>query len=73
VPQLSWRSETLDIVSSTGSAGVWRAEAIELAGGWQAASLVEGCELSFRVLFAGYRTAFVRVPVPAELPTACRA
>ena len=73
LPQSSWRSEAWDFVSFTGSAGVWRAEAIERAGGWQATSLVEGCELSFRVLFSGYRTAFVRIPVPAELPTACSA
>jgi len=55
-------------VNFTGTAGVWRAVAIERAGGWRAASLVEDCELSFRVLFAGYRTAFAEVPVPAELP-----
>jgi cellulose synthase/poly-beta-1,6-N-acetylglucosamine synthase-like glycosyltransferase len=48
---------------------VWRASAIEAAGGWRAASLVEDCELSFRHLFAGYRTKFVKeIVVPAELP-----
>jgi cellulose synthase/poly-beta-1,6-N-acetylglucosamine synthase-like glycosyltransferase len=67
--QQSWRSATLGFVNFTGTAGVWRASAIEAAGGWRSASLVEDCELSFRVLFAGYRTRFVRdVVVPAELP-----
>ena len=56
-------------VNFTGTAGVWRASAIEAAGGWRAASLVEDCELSFRHLFAGYRTKFVKeIVVPAELP-----
>lgn len=68
--QMSWRSAAWGFVNFTGTAGVWRASAIERAGGWRAASLVEDCELSFRHLFAGYRTTFVRdVIAPAELPT----
>jgi hypothetical protein len=48
---------------------VWRASAIEAVGGWRAASLVENCELSFRALFAGFRTTFVKeIVAPAELP-----
>ena len=48
---------------------MWRAKAIEDAGGWRSASLVEDCELSFRTLFSGYRTKFVNSIVqPAELP-----
>lgn len=74
--QQSWRSQALDFVNFTGTAGIWRAEAIEAAGGWRSASLVEDCELSFRVLFAGYRTRFVKdIVAPAELPqtlAACR-
>ncbi len=67
--QQSWRSEALGFVNFTGTAGVWRAAAIEAAGGWRSASLVEDCELSFRVLFAGYRTRFVKeIVAPAELP-----
>jgi cellulose synthase/poly-beta-1,6-N-acetylglucosamine synthase-like glycosyltransferase len=67
--QMSWRSAMWRFVNFTGTAGVWRASAIEAAGGWRAASLVEDCELSFRVLFAGYRTKFVKeIVVPAELP-----
>ncbi len=67
--QMSWRSAMWQFVNFTGTAGVWRASAIEAAGGWHAASLVEDCELSFRHLFAGYRTKFVKeIVAPAELP-----
>lgn len=67
--QMSWRSEQWKFVNFTGTAGVWRAQAIESVGGWRAASLVEDCELSFRHLFGGYRTTFVPdVVAPAELP-----
>lgn len=67
--QMSWRSAKWGFVNFTGTAGVWRAAAIERAGGWRATSLVEDCELSFRHLFAGYRTRFVKeLVVPAELP-----
>jgi cellulose synthase/poly-beta-1,6-N-acetylglucosamine synthase-like glycosyltransferase len=67
--QMSWRSAVWQFVNFTGTAGVWRASAIDAAGGWRAASLVEDCELSFRHLFAGYRTKFVKeIVAPAELP-----
>jgi cellulose synthase/poly-beta-1,6-N-acetylglucosamine synthase-like glycosyltransferase len=67
--QMSWRSAAWRFVNFTGTAGVWRASAIETVGGWRAASLVEDCELSFRHLFAGYRTTFVKeIVAPAELP-----
>jgi cellulose synthase/poly-beta-1,6-N-acetylglucosamine synthase-like glycosyltransferase len=68
--QKTWRSAMIGFVNFTGTAGVWRARAIEAAGGWRAASLVEDCELSIRALFAGYRTRFVgSIVAPAELPT----
>ena len=67
--QMSWRAAMWQFVNFTGTAGVWRASAIETAGGWRGASLVEDCELSFRHLFAGYRTTFVKeIVAPAELP-----
>ena len=67
--QQSWRSANIDFVNFTGTAGIWRATAIEGVGGWRSASLVEDCELSVRILFAGYRTRFIReLAVPAELP-----
>lgn len=67
--QMAWRSAAHQFVNFTGTAGVWRASAIEAAGGWKSSSLVEDCELSFRSLFAGYRTKFVKeIVAPAELP-----
>lgn len=67
--QMAWRSAALKFVNFTGTAGVWRSAAIQAAGGWRASSLVEDCELSFRHLFAGYRTKFVKeIVTPAELP-----
>jgi cellulose synthase/poly-beta-1,6-N-acetylglucosamine synthase-like glycosyltransferase len=67
--QMAWRSATLGFVNFTGTAGIWRADAIRDAGGWRSASLVEDCELSMRALFAGWRTTFVgQIVVPAELP-----
>jgi cellulose synthase/poly-beta-1,6-N-acetylglucosamine synthase-like glycosyltransferase len=67
--QMAWRSAVWKFVNFTGTAGVWRASTIEEVGGWKATSLVEDCELSFRHLFAGYRTKFVKeIVVPSELP-----
>ena len=34
--QMSWRSAMWQFVNFTGTAGVWRASAIEAAGGWRA-------------------------------------
>jgi cellulose synthase/poly-beta-1,6-N-acetylglucosamine synthase-like glycosyltransferase len=68
--QMSWRSAVWKFVNFTGTAGVWRASSIQHVGGWKATSLVEDCELSFRHLFAGYRTKFIKeIVVPSELPT----
>ncbi|ROR64941.1 glycosyltransferase [Agrococcus jenensis] len=69
IVQKSFRSARWRFVNFTGTAGVWRADAIESAGGWRAASLVEDCELSFRHLFLGWRTTAVKeIVVPSELP-----
>lgn len=67
--QKAWRSAVVGFVNFTGTAGVWRGSAVQAVGGWRSASLVEDCELSFRILFGGYRTKFVKeIVVPAELP-----
>jgi cellulose synthase/poly-beta-1,6-N-acetylglucosamine synthase-like glycosyltransferase len=52
-----------------GTAGIWRREAIETAGGWQHDTLTEDLDLSYRAQLAGWK--FVYLPelaVPSELP-----
>ncbi len=53
-----------------GTAGIWRRDAIDAAGGWQADTLTEDLDLSYRVLLAGWRSRLlVDVITPAEIPT----
>ena len=52
-----------------GSAGVWRRAAIDAAGGWQADTLTEDLDLSYRAQLAGWRIVYRGdVVAPAELP-----
>jgi cellulose synthase/poly-beta-1,6-N-acetylglucosamine synthase-like glycosyltransferase len=52
-----------------GSAGVWRRAAIDAAGGWQADTLTEDLDLSYRVQLAGWRIVYRGdIVAPAELP-----
>jgi cellulose synthase/poly-beta-1,6-N-acetylglucosamine synthase-like glycosyltransferase len=52
-----------------GSGGVWRRQAIDEAGGWQADTLTEDLDLSYRAQLRGWRLQFVPdVVCPAELP-----
>ncbi|MEO1063791.1 MAG: glycosyltransferase [Actinomycetota bacterium] len=52
-----------------GTAGVWRREAIEEAGGWQAETLTEDLDLSYRAHLHGWRGRFVEdLVVPGEVP-----
>ena len=52
-----------------GTAGLWRTSAIDDAGGWQADTLTEDLDLSYRAQMRGWRFDFLRdVTVPAELP-----
>lgn len=54
-----------------GTAGVWRREAIEEAGGWSASTLTEDLDLSYRAQLAGWQFVFLpQLEVPAELPAA---
>jgi len=56
-------------ISFNGTAGVWRREAIENAGGWSGDTLTEDLDLSMRCMLKGWRTAFLKdVEVPGELP-----
>lgn len=52
-----------------GTAGIWRREAIDAAGGWQGDTLTEDLDLSYRAQLAGWRVEFlIDVEVPAEIP-----
>jgi hypothetical protein len=56
-------------LSFNGTAGVWRRACIETAGGWQADTLTEDLDLSYRAQLAGWRFRFLEhVEAPAELP-----
>ena len=56
-------------ISFNGTAGVWRREAIENAGGWTGDTLTEDLDLSMRCMLKGWRTVFLKdVEVPGELP-----
>ncbi|MBI4528172.1 MAG: glycosyltransferase [Deltaproteobacteria bacterium] len=52
-----------------GTAGIWRRKAIDDAGGWQADTLTEDIDLSYRAQLRGWRIKFLpQVVCPAELP-----
>jgi cellulose synthase/poly-beta-1,6-N-acetylglucosamine synthase-like glycosyltransferase len=52
-----------------GTAGIWRREAIESAGGWHHDTLTEDLDLSYRAQLAGWRFLFLPdVVAPAEVP-----
>ncbi len=57
------------LMNFNGTAGVWRREAIEAAGGWQSDTLTEDVDLSFRAQLAGWQALYLPdVECPAELP-----
>lgn len=52
-----------------GTAGVWRRQAIEEAGGWQSDTVAEDLDLSYRAQLAGWKPGYLPdVVAPAELP-----
>ncbi len=57
------------LMNFNGTAGVWRRQAIEAAGGWQSDTLTEDVDLSFRAQLAGWQARYLPdVEAPAELP-----
>jgi len=57
-----------------GTAGIWRKTAIEDAGGWQADTLTEDLDLSYRAQLKGWKLKFVtEVVCPAEVPVTINA
>jgi cellulose synthase/poly-beta-1,6-N-acetylglucosamine synthase-like glycosyltransferase len=58
----------------SGTAGIWRRAAIEDAGGWQAHTLTEDLDLSYRAFLRGWQARYDRqIEVPAELPVTLNA
>ncbi|RMH19947.1 MAG: glycosyltransferase [Gammaproteobacteria bacterium] len=56
-------------INFNGTAGIWRREAIESAGGWHHDTLTEDVDLSYRAQLAGWTFLFLPwVQCPAELP-----
>jgi len=56
-------------INFNGTAGLWRRQAIETAGGWQHDTLTEDVDLSYRAQLAGWQFLFLPwVACPAELP-----
>lgn len=57
-----------------GTAGIWRREALEDAGGWTADTLTEDLDISYRAHLRGWEGRYVRdLEVPAELPVSITA
>ena len=53
----------------SGTGGIWRAQAIRDAGGWEHDTLTEDLDLSYRAQLAGYRFVYREdVVSPSELP-----
>jgi len=52
-----------------GTAGLWRRSCLNEAGGWEADTLTEDLDLSYRAQLAGWRFVYLDdVAVPAEIP-----
>lgn len=52
-----------------GTAGIWRIQAIEEAGGWQHTTVTEDLDLSYRAQLKGWECLYLpNIVVPAELP-----
>lgn len=52
-----------------GTAGIWRREAIETAGGWEHDTLTEDTDLSYRAQMIGWNFLYLpHIVCPAELP-----
>lgn len=64
------RSRSGAYFNFNGTGGVWRRTAIEDAGGWQADTLTEDMDLSYRAQMRGWRFAYRGdVECPSELPS----
>jgi cellulose synthase/poly-beta-1,6-N-acetylglucosamine synthase-like glycosyltransferase len=63
------RSRSNVFFNFNGTAGMWRRQAIEEAGGWQHDTLTEDTDLSYRAQLKGWKFVYLEdVECPAELP-----
>jgi cellulose synthase/poly-beta-1,6-N-acetylglucosamine synthase-like glycosyltransferase len=63
------RSRSRVFFNFNGTAGMWRRQAIEDAGGWQHDTLTEDTDLSYRAQLKGWKFKYVQdIECPAELP-----
>ena len=63
------RSRSDVFFNFNGTAGMWRRQAIDEAGGWQHDTLTEDTDLSYRAQLKGWRFVYLEdVECPAELP-----
>ncbi|MGB3468155.1 MAG: cellulose synthase family protein, partial [Cyclobacteriaceae bacterium] len=65
----SGRNIADSFMNFNGTAGVWRKQCIEEAGGWQSDTLTEDLDLSYRAQLKGWKFKYLEdVISPAELP-----
>ncbi len=65
----SGRNQAGYFINFNGTAGVWRKQCIIDAGGWEADTLTEDLDLSYRAQLKGWEFKFLEhVEAPAELP-----
>ncbi|MFZ1703435.1 MAG: glycosyltransferase [Saprospiraceae bacterium] len=58
------------LLQFNGTAGVWRTKTIEDAGGWEADTLTEDLDLSYRAQLKGWQILYLeKLGSPAELPS----
>src|SRR2546421_4141918 len=63
------RSRSNVFFNFNGTAGIWRRQAIEDAGGWQHDTLTEDTDLSYRAQLKGWKFKYLQdIECPAELP-----
>ena len=70
VIEQSVRNKVGYFINFNGTAGVWRKSTIEDAGNWQADTLTEDLDLSYRAQLRGWKFVYLNnVTSPAELPS----
>jgi cellulose synthase/poly-beta-1,6-N-acetylglucosamine synthase-like glycosyltransferase len=63
------RARSGEFFNFNGTAGMWRRQAIDDAGGWQHDTLTEDTDLSYRSQMAGWKFKYLpEIECPAELP-----